>query len=389
MTFTPSPEQAEALDAIAAWHRSGGRRPFVLAGLAGTGKTSLLPLLPHLLGVPVRYVCPTWKAAAVLTGKLQAAGLPQVATSIHDLIYVIKGIKHQQGCAVWDRPPSTNSLIDEQDVWPDCDKGCADIAFEFIEKEPVPGIVVVDEASMVDEKIRADLALLGRPILYSGDHGQLPPIRGKSIFDEARGLRDEGRLFQLKQIQRQAEGSPIIRMAWSIRRGDGLWEQEMVKVPQFDLRAEAAGLAAGTTVLITYQNKTVDKANTAVRRVLGMEGDLCPGDIIVTRDNDKARQVYNGQVGEVLGFDGEQGRLLMADGRDVWARLRLVSSNARSVEWQRGWIRLNHGYGLTCHRAQGSEFPRVLVWLDSDRARTDRRWLYTAVTRARAEVVFR
>jgi len=39
----------------------------------------------------------------------------------------------------------------------------------------MPSLVVVDEASMVDETIHRHLASLGCRVLYVGDHGQLPP----------------------------------------------------------------------------------------------------------------------------------------------------------------------------------------------------------------------
>ena len=43
------------------------------------------------------------------------------------------------------------------------------------------------------------------------------------------------------------------------------------------------------------------------------------------------------------------------------------------------------GYGITLHKAQGSQFPRVIIALQNGRI-VDRAWLYTAVTRAESEV---
>lgn len=371
--FTPSPEQAQALDTMLAWHREGGERPFVLSGLAGTGKTSLLPLVPSLLGVPVRYVCPTWKAAAVLTSKLRAAGINGQASSIHELIYILRGVKHSPSCAVW--------VPDAEPDFTRCDQGCADLAFQYQEgKEYVPGIVVVDEASMVDDTVRYDLSRLGVPIIYSGDHGQLPPIRGKSIFVEPPGAG-----FQLQTIQRQAAESPIIRMAWDIRNGGAAWRKEATWVERFDLKREGLGLMEGDTIIIAYQNKTVDKSNEAVRRVLKKEGEIAEGDWLVVRDNDRVRRIYNGQMGRGT----ISGGITMQDGKRVAGRLRVVPSGMGDSEWAQGVTRLNYGYALTCHRAQGSEFKRVLVWLDNERGYGSRRWMYTSVTRAVDEVVFR
>lgn len=43
------------------------------------------------------------------------------------------------------------------------------------------------------------------------------------------------------------------------------------------------------------------------------------------------------------------------------------------------------GYAITLHKAQGSQFPRIVVAIQKGRI-SDRAWLYTAVTRAEAEV---
>ncbi|WP_167767782.1 C-terminal helicase domain-containing protein [Bradyrhizobium frederickii] len=49
-------------------------------------------------------------------------------------------------------------------------------------------------------------------------------------------------------------------------------------------------------------------------------------------------------------------------------------------------VDLSLGYALTCHRAQGSEADYVIVALPPSRL-FDPSWLYTAITRARQQVV--
>ena len=52
-----------------------------------------------------------------------------------------------------------------------------------------------------------------------------------------------------------------------------------------------------------------------------------------------------------------------------------------------GAMRLRHGYGMTCHKSQGSEWNHVMLhnWFKPD----DNRWLYTAITRAKKELYLR
>lgn len=47
---------------------------------------------------------------------------------------------------------------------------------------------------------------------------------------------------------------------------------------------------------------------------------------------------------------------------------------------------LDFGYAITCHKAQGSEWPRVIIAMHYDHVTTNREWLYTAMSRMQQEV---
>ena len=56
------------------------------------------------------------------------------------------------------------------------------------------------------------------------------------------------------------------------------------------------------------------------------------------------------------------------------------------MDWRdlRGSQHFNYGYALTAHKSQGSQWPHVIVYDESGTFREDwKRWLYTAITRAR------
>src|SRR5262249_58130307 len=74
-------------------------------------------------------------------------------------------------------------------------------------------LIVIDEASMVNEKIGRDLLRFGVPIIVIGDPAQLPPVEGAGFF-----TTDEPD-FMLTEIHRQARDSPIIKMATIVREG--------------------------------------------------------------------------------------------------------------------------------------------------------------------------
>lgn len=124
------------------------RKPFMrLAGYAGTGKTSCIAYLinegqnffPSYMQKLSPVICTfTWKAALVL----QSRGVP--AVSIHSIFY--KPVK------VGDK-----TVFERRDPH--------EIRTSY-------SMIIIDEASMVDFKMRQDIETIGLPVLYVGDSGQ-------------------------------------------------------------------------------------------------------------------------------------------------------------------------------------------------------------------------
>lgn len=375
-TLTPSPDQARALDAVQRWFKGDRSEPFVLGGLAGTGKTAMMPMVAKALGVRVRYVCPTWKAANVLSKKLNG----ERATSIHELIYNPKGILHEDECGFWS--DSDNG----------CTMGCKKLSWEYDPKEQ-PELLVVDEASMVDARTREDIARLGCPTLYVGDHGQLPPIIGSSIFV------DRPLDARLEAIQRQALDSPIIPLSRIVREGSANWltqakhmgfpvlEAGSASAARYDLRSADPSHADPETVFIASTNKAVDRLNSVARKTLGRgPAQLVDGDLVMAQNNNKHLGIYNGQQGRVVKAQGERiVELKMETGLPYFGAV-LLKGIDELPDYAKIPI-LRHSYAVTCHKAQGSEFRNVVVYLTGGRME-DRRWLYTAVTRATQKLTF-
>ena len=132
----------------------------LLTGYAGTGKTFLLShavkFALHLkAGEEAVFIAPTGKAAAVLVKNGTPAG------TVHSLIY----------------------MKDEDDY--DVDENGEIIrpsAPKFIRREKIDEkirLIVVDEASMVDEILLTDILAFGVKCLFCGDKAQLPPVKGE------------------------------------------------------------------------------------------------------------------------------------------------------------------------------------------------------------------
>jgi ATP-dependent exoDNAse (exonuclease V) alpha subunit len=148
-------------------------------GPAGTGKTTAMQLTAAALDLDGRALvalAPSARAAGVLGAEV---GVP--ATTIAKVLHA-----HDQ---------AVNTGVPVPAAW----------ALR-------PGdVVLVDEASMVDQQLAADLLETGVIVVASGDPGQLHPVKGQAFFDTPD--------FTLTEIRRQAADSPIIRQAHRVRAG--------------------------------------------------------------------------------------------------------------------------------------------------------------------------
>ena len=102
-----------------------------------------------------------------------------------------------------------------------------------------------------------------------------------------------------------------------------------------------------------------------------------PGDRVLQLKNDYTLEVFNGDLGTVRAVEPIEQELLVAldDGREI--RYPFASLH-----------QLTHAYAISVHKAQGAEFPAVVIpLLTSHAAMLGRTLLYTAVTRAQRLVV--
>jgi hypothetical protein len=130
---------------------------------------------------------------------------------------------------------------------------------------------VLDEVSMVGDGDGRDLLAFGKPILVLGDPGQLPPVKGTGFFTEA--APD----VMLTEVHRQAEDSPILRLATLARQGrrslrrhdDQVWKMSRHEV------SPAQMLQGGQVICGT--NATRRRLNTAMKGAAGFEADYPTG----------------------------------------------------------------------------------------------------------------
>jgi exodeoxyribonuclease V alpha subunit len=103
---------------------------------------------------------------------------------------------------------------------------------------------------------------------------------------------------------------------------------------------------------------------------------LAPGDKVIQRVNDYDKDVFNGDIGKVCRIDLEESTVIVDyDGRAVNYEFNELDEIALA-------------YAASIHKAQGSEFPAVVIPLTMQHyLLLERNLLYTAVTRGKKLVV--
>lgn len=297
-----SPKQAKALDAIAAWLKDpNSKQTFCLFGLAGSGKSEILK---HAVGDfpgAVRWAAPTGKAALVMRRK----GCP-TAQTVHSLIYNVSGdapspemiakLREEMIRLRAVQEPGAQASADrlaEQIARAEQDDSRSGPRFSLNLNSDLchAKLCVVDEGSMIDDRMGRDLESFGCKLLIVGDPAQLPPIYGAGYF-----ISREPDAF-LDEIHRQALDSPILYLADLARRGQPLpygkhGDCEVLRYGDPSLERRALE----TDMILVGRNKTRHACNTKIRKLLGRHEEPAPvkGDKAICLRNNPLLGLLNG-----------------------------------------------------------------------------------------------
>lgn len=363
----------------------------VLTGGPGTGKTTIVRALIHIfdsMGFDIALAAPTGRAA-----KRLSEATSNEAKTIHRLLEMSFD---PAGKHVFLR--DQNNLLDEQ-------------------------IIIIDEASMIDNALMASLLRAVKPgarLIIIGDIDQLPSVGAGNVL---RDIIDSERFatVRLTEIFRQAEQSLIITNAHAVNNGKmpilNVKDNDFFFLPReydrdiastvcdlcINRLPRAYGEVARTGIQVITPSKKGEAGTENLNAVLqarlnppSKDKREHPFRDKVYREGDKVMQIRNnydllwskdGTDSEGSGiFNGDIGTIERIDTADACMDIRF---DERLVRYEFSLLEdLEHAYAITVHKSQGSEYPIIVLPLGTAAPMLHtRNLLYTAITRAQTMVV--
>ncbi len=370
----------------------------LLTGSPGTGKTWLVARVIRSLqkmGRSIAVCAPTGKAALRVVESLAAQGVQAPASTIHSLLQA------ETADGGW--------------------------RFKYNEENKLPfDFIIIDESSMIDIGLLKSLLKAVGPttnVMFVGDPDQLAPVgRGAPLRDMIEAKFPCGTLTEIRR-----NAGAIVEACAAIRKNErfdvhvhdmedtssnlvvvntpqeiGAMMRQIQAIETFESSSNENFMPVRDMQIIVAVNEKsplsrkkmnevlqnhynpippevqTEDFETKVRKFRPMDKIIClsNGNATLAAESDQQTRVANGDIGYLedtlkssllVGVNGNM--VLVPMYSDLWG--------------ERDW---DLGYAISCHKSQGSEWPVVVVVLDSSfgaMSIADRHWIYTAISRAR------
>jgi exodeoxyribonuclease V alpha subunit len=275
-------------------------------------------------------------------------------------------------------------------------------------------VFVIDETSMVDVTLAHQLVRAipsHAAVLFVGDADQLPSVGPGLVLAD---LIESGAIpvCRLTEVFRQAAESQIITNAHRVNRGQfPVYPKEKLSTPTdsdfyvveqddpdkaeqmiirlmaerlqssfgFDPWKDVQVLSPMTRGVLGTRNlnASLQKVlNPSAKQVIRYGIAFRVGDKVIQTVNDYEKEVWNGDIGRIARLDDvEREATIDFDGR-------MLTYNYDEFD------ELQHAYAITIHKAQGSEYPCVVIPVHKQHYMLlHRAIVYTGITRGRKLVV--
>jgi exodeoxyribonuclease-5 len=370
-------EQHEAIKKVINWYylESDYKQLLTISGGAGVGKTFLAKVIIQCLGLQqyqVVFATPTGKSSEVLRRR----NIP--SSTIHKAFYSVKKIDGKLRFSKRKRLSSTIKLI------------------------------VLDELSMINDRIMEDIISFKTPIIGLGDIYQLPPIYGSNKYLKAPDVL-------LTEIMRQKDDIGILRLATMARNKEYIplgeyIESKVIRVAEIDDIEKF-------DIVLCWKNSTRCNLNITIRERLGFNS-IYPsvGEKLICLKNNythlleyneipvflvNGMEVISQNTVEIANVSGEYFELVYSPSyindpglafstrvhRGPFDYYQTNKSYAINGEEPEDVVFLDYCRAITVHKSQADEFDNVLL-IDEFKGSSDIyfKWLYTGITRAKKSV---
>jgi len=409
-------DQQKAIKKMTMWYSLiDNQQYYRLVGFAGCGKTFIVNFFIKEIGLDpvsqVAFCAFTGSAAMNLVKKGN-----KNATTIHQLIYdtVVEDVP------VYKKKKNKETGKMEDDFSQILRYEKKFYTTKKITLNPLLKLIVIDEFSMASDDILKDILSFGVKVLMIGDGGQLEPVHKTNTFINEYDS-------ELREIVRQKGNSPIIDLSFKARSKSaipyGTYGEDVEVLPDYclDDEDEAIELYTWADQILCGTNRTRKNINNIVRKHKGFTNKLPQqGDKVVCTQNNWQLLAWSPKLGTYINLvNGTMGYVSKIkaiseiskefimdfvtdfDPDCVFEDIKVSFTNFvddvapplnKGKHGREVTNIFDFGYAMTVHKAQGNGYPKVLVIAERMSFRpfdieTERRWLYTAITRAEKQLI--
>lgn len=268
-------------------------------------------------------------------------------------------------------------------------------------------LVIIDESSMLDLPLVFDLVRAlpdSARLLFVGDPYQLPPIGFGLVFHVLAESYQVPKV-ELVQVHRQARSSGIPQVAEEIRRGT------VPEIPPF------SGIVPGVSFIKAGRDEIIEQLDYVMEQLSGCDDvqilcvtkrggcgvedinsvfhavqaespgglgsrEFVQGEPVIYLANNYGKELWNGSLGKIEAVRGS-----VSNGGFAINAITCCFEGAQHVIPREDFINIDLAYAVTVHKAQGSQFKRILMPVVASRL-LDRSLLYTGLTRGAEQIVF-
>ena len=266
--------------------------------------------------------------------------------------------------------------------------------------------VIIDETSMIDTNLMANFFKAipyNVKLVFIGDYNQLESVGPGNVLKDLIDSDVVNTIF-LKEIYRQDRNSYITQLAYEVNKGE-LTEEFLSKKDDYNFiecnnidvlkaccdvfkKAINKGYDIKNVQVLAPMYKTecgIDNLNKVLQKIFNPKSDdkneTYDADVIY-REGDKILQLENMPDSNV--FNGDIGFIKKINNTEI-----TIDFDGTIVKYKpKDYKAIKHGYAISIHKSQGSEFEIVIMpIINSYRVMLYRKLIYTGITRAKRSLI--